>query len=136
LMHNQRHYSFAEHARRTWRDGECFVRRFDDRQWPPDLRFVDPEAIGPTPAYPDSQGILTDERDVETPRWYLRIDSQGRLAEQIEAAQMLHTRMGVDSNQKRGVTIFTPVLESLQRFAQWSETELTARRLQASIVLW
>jgi capsid protein len=136
LMHNQRHYSFAEHARRAWRDGECFVRRFGDRQWPPDLRFVDPETIGPTPAYPDSQGILTDEHDVETPRWYLRIDSQGRLAEQIDAAEILHTRVGVDSNQKRGVTIFTPVLESLQRFAQWSETELTARRLQASIVLW
>lgn len=136
LMHNQRHYSFLEHARRSWRDGECFVRKFTPRQWPPDLRFVDPETIGPTPAFPDSQGILTAPDDVETPRWYLRIDSQGRLAEQISAADMLHTRVGVDSNQKRGVTIFTPILDSLERFARWSETELTARRLQASIVLW
>ena len=28
LQSNARHYDFSEHARRTWRDGECFVRKF------------------------------------------------------------------------------------------------------------
>lgn len=137
LAHNQRHYSFAEHSRRAWRDGECFLRKFSHSQWPPEVRFVDPEAIGPTREHPDSQGIVTEEGDVESPLWYLRIDpASGRLREAIDAADMLHTRVGVDSNQKRGVTIFTSVLDSLQRFTQWSEVELTARRLQSSIVLW
>lgn len=137
LLRNEQHYSFQEHARRTWRDGECFLRKFSDRSWPPDVRFVDPETIGPTRDAADSQGIFTDADDVETPRWYLRIDPQsGELAEQIDADEILHTRIGVDSNQKRGVTILAPVIEQLERFEGWIATELAARKLQASIVLW
>ncbi len=137
LVHNGRHYSFREHARRTWRDGECFLRAFGGATWPPDVRFVDPETIAATAAHPDSQGILTDPQDVEAPRWYLRIElPTGRLAEQIPARSILHSRCGTDSNQKRGVTILAPLLESLVQFGQWLETELAARRLQASIVLW
>jgi capsid protein len=148
---NERHYSHREHARRSWRDGECFVRKFANAggslrdpargasglHWPPAVRFVDPEAIGGTPEHPDSHGILTDARDVEQPRAYLRIDpATGTLLERIDAAEVLHTRVGVDSNQKRGVTIFTPVLEMLDCFNKWVETELLARKLQSSIVLW
>ena len=42
LTHNHRHYSFREHARRTWRDGEAFLRLFPSPTWPPTLRFLDP----------------------------------------------------------------------------------------------
>lgn len=134
---NSTHYSAREHARRTWRDGECFVRKFGSTSWPPALRFVDPEAIAATADAPDSQGILTDADDVETPRAYLRVDpSSGRLIERIDAGEMLHTRHGVDSNQKRGVTVFLPILHMLDCFNKWIETELLARKLQSSIVLW
>ena len=137
LTHNGRHFSFHEHARRAWRDGECFVRKFSHVAWPPDVRFIDPESIGPTREHPDSQGILTDEQDVESPEWYLLIEpGTDGLREQIDAADVIHTRIGVDSNQKRGVTIFSSLLESLDSFKTWSDTELTARRLQSSIVLW
>ncbi len=60
LTANVTHYSFREHARRAWRDGECFLRRYSDQQWPPAVRFVDPETIGSCPDFPNSQGILTD----------------------------------------------------------------------------
>ena len=137
LAYNEMHYSHGEHARRTWRDGECFVRKFGAAAWPPPVRFIDPEAIGPTPDHPDSQGILTDPDDVETRRSYLRIDpSAGKLLETIEAADVVHTRRGADSNQKRGVTVLLPVLKILGCFDQWVETELLARKLQSSIVLW
>lgn len=105
--------------------------------WPPTVRFVDPEEIGPTAAHPDSQGILTVPGDVETPVAYLRIDpASGELLEEIPAAEMFHTRAGTDSNQKRGVSILAPVLDTLGCFERWRETELIARKLQASIVLW
>ncbi len=137
LIHNDRHYSYREHARRTWRDGECFLRKFGGLTWPPDVRFVDPETIAPTPDHPDSQGILTDPHDAESPRWYLHSDDPSSdVVQRIPADVMLHTRCGVDSNQKRGVSIFAPLVGSLDRFGQWIETELTARKLQASIVLW
>jgi capsid protein len=134
---NAAHYSPREHTRRAWRDGECFLRKFESPVWPPEVRFVDPESIAETPMFPGSQGILTDEDDVETPVAYLRVDlSHGRSSERIDAAYILHTRIGVDSNEKRGVTIFCPVLDSLSCYEKWIETELLARKLQSSIVLW
>jgi capsid protein len=67
---------------------------------------------------------------------YLHIREDGRVHERIEADEILHTRVGADSNQKRGVTIFSPVLDTLTCFDKWVDTELTARKLQSSIVLW
>jgi len=137
LENNGRHFTYREFARRTWRDGECLLRLFSQPDWPPTVRFIDPETIGPTTDQPDSQGILTAPEDVETPLAYLRLDpASGQLAEQIPASEILHTRIGVDSNQKRGVTIFAPLAAALDRFDGWLETELMARKLQASIVLW
>ncbi len=136
LEANDRHYSAREHTRRAWRDGECFIRKFDSPVWPPAVRFVDPETIGESPEHAGTQGILTHPDDVETPIAYVRVLDSNRAAERIDAADMLHTRVGVDSNQKRGVTIFSPVLDTLTCFDKWVDTELTARKLQSSIVLW
>lgn len=134
---NSRHYSFAEHARRAWRDGEAFLQVFPHESWPPQVRFIDPEWIAATPDAPDSQGILTAPGDSETPVAYLRIVSRdGRRAERIPAEDILHTRYGVDANELRGVSLFAPVLDALDCYAQWLETEMLARKLQASIVLW
>jgi len=137
LVANRRHFSYREFARRTWRDGECFLRLFSGLENPPTVRFVDPERIGSTNESPESQGILTARDDVETPRFYLQIDPEtGELVEEIPAEEMLHSRIGVDSNQKRGLSWFAPMIEMLGCFDRWLETEMTARKLQASIVLW
>lgn len=134
---NQGHFSYREFGRRAWRDGECFVRFFPRISGPPAVRFIDPEAIGPTADFPESQGIVTAPDDVEQPTAYLRIDPAScSLVEEIAPAEMLHVKLGVDSNQKRGMTIFAPVLETLDQFEKWLDGELLARRLQSSIVLW
>lgn len=136
LRGNATHYSYREHARRTWRDGECFIRKFTGDAWPPAIRFVDPETIGASIDAPDSQGILTDPNDVETPLVYLRSTPSGQRVEEIPAEQMLQTRIGVDSNEKRGVSVFAAIVDPLNAYTRWMETELTARKLQSSIVLW
>lgn len=137
LRANRDHFSFREYARRAWRDGESFLRLYPTASWPPTVRFVDPEAIGPTREEPDTQGILTDADDVESVRGYVRLKSEtGELLETVPADEMLHTRLGADTNEKRGVTIFASVLDSLACYERWLETELQARKLQASIVLW
>ena len=137
LTHNARHFSARELARRTWRDGECFLRLFPANDAIPAVRFVDPETIAAPPEHPDSQGILTADGDVESPLAYLQIDPlSGKLRERIPAEQMMHTRINVDSNQKRGLSFFAVLIDPLTQFDRWLETELAARRLQASIVLW
>jgi capsid protein len=137
LAVNRAHFSYREFARRTWRDGECFLRLFAESPNGPTVRFLDPETIGETPEHPGTQGILTKSDDVEERIAYLRIDSaSGKLLERIPAADVLHTRINADSNQKRGLTWFAPVIETLGQFERWLETTLIARKLQASIVLW
>ncbi len=137
LEANKAHFSFQEYARRVWRDGECFLRIYPDTNWPPQVRFIDPEWIAATSTQPDSQGIETEQGDVETVRYYLKIDPKnGELIERIPADEILHSRIGVDSNEKRGISFFASMIDSLDQFQQWQETELRARKLQSSIVLW
>jgi capsid protein len=137
LFKNHQHFSYREFARRVWRDGECFLRLFPQLNDVPTVRFIDPEWINSSTEYPESNGILTDMNDVETVIAYLKVNPiSGDLEEEIPESEILHSRWGVDSNQKRGSSLFEPVLSSLSNFSKWMETELTARRLQASIVLW
>lgn len=137
LEGNGGHFSYREFARRTWRDGECFVRLFPRREWPPAVRFVDPEAVGPTAEHPDTQGIVTDPEDAERPVAYLVIDpANGGLVEAVPAGEMLHTKINADSNEARGTSLFAPLLGPLTQYERWLETELAARKLQASVVLW
>lgn len=134
---NRRHFSFAETARRTWRDGECFLRLFPQPQWPPKIRYIDPEAIGASDAAPDSDGLLRNPRDAEQIIGYQQIDPvSGELLDVLPADEVLHLKINADSNEARGVTLFASVLDSLASFDKWLETELQARKLQASIVLW
>ncbi|MCA8999298.1 MAG: phage portal protein [Planctomycetaceae bacterium] len=137
LEGNSAHYSFREHARRAWRDGECFLRGFPSSQWPLEIRFVDPERIAADPEEPESQGILTAPHDVEEPVAYHKRDLQHPTSsEWIPAEEVVHTRVGADSNEKRGVSIFAPLIDPLECYSKWIETELLARKLQSSIVLW
>jgi capsid protein len=137
LTANDRHFAFREFARRTWRDGECFVRCFSRAAWPPAVRFLDPEAIGSTPDAPDSQGIVTDTDDAERVIAVLHIDpASGALRESIPATDVLHAKINADSNELRGTTLFAPLIAPLRQYERWLETELVARKLQASIVLW
>lgn len=137
LESNAAHFSYREYARRAWRDGECFLRLYPNGFGNVAVRFVDPEEIGDPEGADEQQGVLSAADDIETVVGYRRIDPDSRrLREEIEPEGMLHTRLGVDSNQKRGLTIFSSVLRELEQFDSWMETELVARRLQASVVLW
>ena len=103
----------------------------------PAARFVDPEAVGPTREHPDGEGVLTDPADAVTPVAYLLVDpATGEHAETVPAAFMLHVKAGADDCERRGVSVLAPLIAPLARHAEWLETELTARRVQASVVLW
>ena len=130
------HWSIREHARRAWRDGECFVRRFPGGRDVPEVRFIDPERIGPVDGHDSLDGLVPDGDDAETPRQYLHRTREGRLAERIDAAELMHSRVCADSNELRGRSVLEPLVEPLRRFDAWLEIELQARQLQASIVLW
>lgn len=69
LQLNRAHFSFREHARRAWRDGECFLRLFRQVEWPPTVRFVDPELIGSPTGAPDDDGLVSALRTTSRRCW-------------------------------------------------------------------
>lgn len=137
LSRNSRHFSPREYARRAWRDGEVFLRLFPMPDGSLEVRFIDPEAIAPLPHTPEDEGIVTLPGDVESVVAYHHVDPlTGQWQGDLPAEEVIHTRIGIDSNERRGISLFAPILDSLSRFDHWLETELTARKLQASLVLW
>ncbi len=146
-----------EFCLRTWRDGECFLRLFRQPAWPPRVHFVDPEHVAPDPRTGlPSAGIETAPGNVEEPLAYFLLANDGfedtetrgrgdtgigplRVAAspclRVPSDRILHTKIGVDANVKRGVSIFLPVLESLKRFQGWLDVELIQRKVASSIVL-
>lgn len=137
LAANVGHFGYREFARRTWRDGENFLRLFASPDGIARVRFIDPERIGPPAERPELvDGFQTDPNDVETVIAFARLNDAGTLAELIPAEQLLHTKIGADSNEARGVSFLTPLLGPLQHYERWLETELIARKLAASILLW
>lgn len=136
LAGNCGHFSYSEFATRTWRDGEAFVRLFPQASWPPAVRFIDPERIGATPGTDSADGIVTDPDDAETVKAYLHVNAAGELVEEIPAAELLHAKINADSNEARGTSLFATMIGPLQRYERWLETELVARKVAASVVLW
>ncbi len=137
LTANHSHFSYGETARRTWRDGECFVRLFPQPVWPPVVRYLDPEMIGSDGTLADDQGLLRNPRDAEEVLGYRVVDPvSGETQEIVPADEMRHVKINADSNEPRGVTLFASILDALASYDKWLETELQARKLQSSIVLW
>lgn len=133
-----------EFCLRTWRDGECFVRLFRQADWPPRIHFVDPENVVPDPRTGlPTGGIETLLDNVEVPVAYFiapggsASDSAGSSVapERVEADLILHAKIGVDANVKRGVTLLLPVLDALKRFQGWLDVELIQRKAASSIAL-
>lgn len=124
-----------EFCLRTWRDGECFLRLFRQPAWPPRVHFVDPERIAGDPATGmPADGIATEPHNVEVPTHY-RVQLDDEHADLVPADRMLHCKIGVDANVKRGQSLFVPVLDALQKYQGWLDVELIHRKVASSIVL-
>jgi capsid protein len=129
---NRRDWEFCL---RTWRDGECFVRLFRQPVWPPRMHFVDPERVtGDAATELPDEGIATQADNVEIPVAF-RVQLDRDRAEVVPAERMLHCKIGVDGNVKRGQSLLAPVVDSLKKYQRWLEVELIHRQVASSIVL-
>lgn len=124
-----------EFCLRTWRDGECFLRLFRQPTWPPRVHFVDPERVvaDPVSGLP-TEGIAHEPDNVEAPTYY-RVQRSDDQVDHVAAERMLHCKIGVDANVKRGQSLLSPVLDALQKYQSWLDIELIHRKVASSIVL-
>lgn len=140
LRAHRNKWSPRELGVRTWRDGEQFSQLFPTTQWPPQVRFHDPEMVDDpndgNHAGGENLGIITAPGDVSEPERYLIVDPKGkRLIGEVEADEMIHTKIDVDSTEKRGVSRFFGTRVCAKLFRQMVGNEVEMRNIQSSIVI-
>lgn len=135
LRANNKSWTVREFGKRIWRDGEQFSVKADD-SWPPKIRFIDPELIGDPAGEPEQKGIVTSPDDASVVLKYLQIHPRERtLVKDYTPDEMFHSKIDVDSTEKRGVSRFYPVKWSANKLITFLANEIDHRLLQSSIVL-
>jgi hypothetical protein len=133
LFRNRWHHRQQEIVRRRDRDGEVFLRLFFASDGTVQLRFVEPDQVA-TPGgirtdAAASFGVLTEPDDVETVRGYY-IDGQ-----LVPPREIQHRKANVDSNVKRGLPLFFPVFENLERAEKLLRNMSVVAGVQSAIAL-
>ena len=98
-----------------------------------DLRCLDPDHINdPTDTF--SHGIVTDPDDVETVIGYIYCPS-GKMDDLtfIPAIDMIHLKISVDRNVKRGRSLIEPMLALDEHYRQWLHYRIVLSRLRTAI---
>ncbi|TWT96767.1 Phage portal protein, lambda family [Botrimarina colliarenosi] len=130
---NDWHERQQEIVRRLDRDGEVFLRYFDDGRGGARVRFVEPEQVAPLRDLPldspASHGVLTDADDVETVLGYY-VDG-----ELIDAREIQQRKANVDRNVKRGLPLYTAVRSNLRRAEKLLRNMSVVAEIQSAIAL-
>lgn len=123
-----------EIIRRTFRDGECFIRYFiDQHSGKTKIRFLEPDEIS-DPENNHSLGIETDADDIEIPLRYYR-SRQGRLIEIIPAEEVQHIKIFADSNVKRGLSFIYVVMPLLKKYEQWLNDRIVLNKIRSAMAV-
>lgn len=149
-----------EIVRRTWRDGEVFLRYFDLGAGYLDMRIIEPEWVkdtGSRPAALDDgtevywrHGIGFDIRDKQRPLCYW-VEYPDEAGECIPAVEVEHIKTNVDRNVPRGLSNLystSEVLSGVDKLLRnmrigeatraaitgfWSYADATASQVQAHV---
>ncbi len=130
-----------EHVKRSFRDGESFIRLFKPLlvsdlnsfnsllNQVPLVRFVEPSEIKDD-VY--TFGIETDPEDVETVLNYHRkykVNNDYR-KEVIPADEIIHTKIRADSNMKRGVSFYVGIGKYLVKYENWLNDRILLNKIR------
>lgn len=124
-----RWFSFiVEIVRRTFRDGEVFLRKVTRPGKPLDFKFIDPALI------PDD-GIRKDEQDAETTVSYTIRPLNGGQEETIPAAEIIHIKLDADRNMKRGRPFLEVQFPLMVKFEKWLESRMVLSYIRTNVAL-
>lgn len=122
-----------EIVRRRDRDGEVFVRIFEQSDGTSHIRFVEPgQVVTPRELQSDSTirfGVQTEPHDVESVVAYY-IDGQ-----RVDAQHIQHRKGQVDRNARRGLPLFFPVRKNLRRAEKLLRNMSVVAEIQSAIAL-
>jgi capsid protein len=130
-----------EMVHRVFRDGELFIRKFPDDD-NLKVRFLRADYI----RNPNDQnkinnaekvtyGIGTDPKDVENVKSYYLCDAMGNWKETIPAGEIIHIKILVDSDMKRGMSALLVAMSMLKKYNEWLEDRIVLNKVRSAIAL-
>jgi len=137
---------------RSFRDGECFIQLSSpeavDYIAPdasgkiqnytfkiPRVRFIEPYSIK-DPSGKHKDGIEFDPDDAETPVAYYWVPNETAThAELIPAEEVIHVKLNVDMNVRRGRSVLEPVLKPIVGYSNWLESRRILNAIRANMAL-
>jgi len=127
-----------EFTRRMLRDGEVFLRIFKPKPGGKHriYRFIPPGEIQNPNGYntwgDHSYGIECDPDDIETPVAYYRRYTKGKIQqwERIPAEEVIHVKILVDSDVKRGVSFFVGIGRYLAKYNGWLDDRIQLNKIR------
>lgn len=122
-------------------DGEVFLRKFPQANGMLVIRFIEPELVRGysqdmgNPA--ESFGIVTDKDDINTVLGYNVILKPYETQEPtlIRSKDIIHIKIGTNSNAKRGLTTFYPVFQNLANCEDILASTVTMAKARAKIAM-
>lgn len=132
-----------EIIRRVFRDGEVFLRRFVDEETGKTLiRFLRADNIRNPTSVNDfnsgedvSLGIGTDPDDIENVKTYYYCSPGGELIDKIPSGDVLHIKIMVDSDMKRGLSFLLVTLPMIQKYMDWLDDRVVLNKVRSAIAL-
>jgi Bacteriophage capsid protein len=133
IIRNHWYRRQQEIVRRMDRDGESFLRYFEEPGGRIAVRFVEPSKVRTPQKYTGSPehsfGILAAPNDSELIRGYFIED------EFVPSSEIQHRRANVDCSTKRGIPLFYPVLKNLQRAEKILRNMSVVASVQSAIAI-
>jgi len=128
-----------ETSDRTFRDGECFWHnRWMGSKKIPRLEFVEPDDVR-SDMDNASHGIQIDPKDPTTVlRYHIRKlvnDQRDAQSMFIAGEDMEHLKINVDSNMKRGRSLFEPVFRYFTWHEDWLQSRIVLNKVRSAVAL-
>jgi len=132
-----------EMVMRCFRDGEIFLRFFEDTATGQiKIRFLRANMIRNPKDDRDKLksenvelGIGTKKDDIEEVKHYYYCDTDGNLIEKIKAREIMHIKMLADSDMLRGVSFILTALPMIKKYESWLDDRVLLNRVRSAIAL-
>ena len=139
-----------ESVRRLTRDGEFFLRSFEDvLHGYLKIRFLEPDRIKNPSGYNEKSGLLdgkqvrgnltygieTSRKDIENVFFYYYETSGDPGYIRIPAKQVIHKKLFADSNRKRGFPFLETMLYDCKTYRDWLKDRVVLNKIRTAIAL-
>ena len=127
-------YSFLEElVMRAFRDGEVFIQKIKpSSRYPyPTFSFIEPEYVS-DPIHKD--GIETEDGNVLRVLKY-HIQYPGSVPIALDASEVIHAKIEVTANTRRGRPILEPCFPYLTKYGKWLDARMVLNVIRTSVAL-